>query len=157
MTCKHRDCNVSYSANLKEEDSISLADYFSDKDNGKSLADYFLDEEEKDNLGYEFDEEDTPKTSSTTIPGHRQNPGTDFKEDKGHNQNQISTITKQPGPNFLKWQPYMPPGHAFQSVVARSWSSACSQSGSLSQEPTRTQISTISETNNTIKQTPVSI
>ncbi len=91
-TCKHGDRNVSCCANLKEEDSISLADYFLDEEEENSLADYFLDKEE-DNAGNKFDEEDTWRTISTTNPGLRQNPGTDYKEEKGNNQNQVSAIT----------------------------------------------------------------
>ncbi len=81
MTYEHRDKDVSYFANLKEEDSISLVNYFSDKEEENSLADYFLDEEE-DNLGYEFDKEYTWGTTLTTDPGLKQNPGTDNKEEE---------------------------------------------------------------------------
>ena len=90
-TCKHGDKNVSCLTKLKEEDSISLADYFSDEEDKNSLADYFSDEEEEDNLGYKTDQEDTQRTSGTAILGFRQHQGTTDKEEK-----KITTIKSPP-------------------------------------------------------------
>ena len=146
MFYEHEERDVSCFANLEGEDTTLLADYFSDGEED-NLANF-------DEIGEISDEEDTWSKHSATNFGLKPIPGTDYEEEEKNKLNEISGIANKPGLNFSKWQPYIPPEHAFQSFAAQSWSSACLQQGSSSQEPTLTQISTITEPSNATRQTP---
>ncbi len=66
-------------------------------------------------------------------------------EDKGetNNFNGISCLSEETKLAFSKWQPFIPPEHAFRNFAAHSWPSDFSPQASSSQEPTLIQISTI--------------
>jgi hypothetical protein len=144
--------NFSCFSNFEEEGTTELADYFSDKEDDS------LDNEDPtgesdtwsqsnfDELGELSDKEDDNSGEEEVWSEHK---ATTFglesiKEiSEEYNFQSISSISNEAELAFSTWQPYIPPEPVFRNSFAQSWQSAFSQPASLSQEPTRIQISTI--------------
>ncbi len=161
---EHEERDFSCFSNFEEEGTTGLADYFSDEEEDslddkdrKSESDLWS-QANSDELGEISDEDDTWSEHSATNFGLKAIPDTDYEEvSEGNNLKQISSITNKSELAFSGWQPYIPPLPVFRSSSAQSWRSAFSQPASSSQEPTLIQISTITGTLATTKQTQAPI
>jgi hypothetical protein len=153
--------NFSCFPTLWEEGHTELADYFTDEEDDSldnedtiSKSDTWS-QPDFEELGEISDEEDTEneieaaKFEFETINDVNYEEPSERAILKG-----ISSISTETALAFSTWQPYIPPEPVFRSSSAQSWWSASSQQASLSQEPTLTQISTITSPDLTIEQTP---
>jgi hypothetical protein len=144
------DENFSYFSNLEEKGHTNLADYFSDEEDNSWYNESFSSESDTwSQPGFDDSEdfqnqEHNPSEFDAALFGLETINKTSF-EDKGetNNFNGISCLSEETKLAFSKWQPFIPPEHAFQNFVAHSWPSDFSPQASSSQEPTLIQISTI--------------
>ncbi len=145
--------NFSYFSNFEEEGHTDLADYFSDEEDDSwdnesfsSEGDTWSQPDFDDSENFK-NQEHKPSKFNTALFGLETINETDF-EDQGetNNLNGISCLSEETQLAFSAWQPFIPHEHAFRNFAAQSWPSYCSLQASSSQEPTLTQISTITTT-----------
>ncbi len=148
-----KDKNFSYFSNFEQEGQTDLADYFSDEEDD-NLDNEDLSSEsdiwsQPDSNEFEdsSNQEHAPRYFDTALFGLNTIDETEF-EDQGetNNFNGISCLSEETKLAFSEWQLFIPPEHAFQNFAAPSWPSDFSPQASSSQEPTLTQISTITTT-----------
>ncbi len=163
MSCKYEERNFSCFSNFEEEGTTELADYFSDKEDNS------LDNEDLSSESDSWSQSDFEELEEISDEGHTWSEFGEFEanecqletinevsyKETGEQSNiqGISSLSEEIALAFSEWQPYIPPEPAFQNLSAPSWRSAFLQPASLSQEPTLTQISTITGPLTTTKQT----
>ncbi len=145
--------HFSYFSNIEEEGTTELGDYFSDDEEDDTWDKEDLSSESNpwSHTDFNNSEENFPHSQPTlyewdpVISGLETINEARFKDDCEANKlNHISGLSEQTKLAFSTWQLFIPPEHAFRNCAAPSQLSDFLSQASSFQEPTLTQISTIS-------------
>jgi hypothetical protein len=153
MTCGSEKDHLSYFSNVEEEGTSELGDYFSDNKEDDTWDEENLTSESNPWCHTDFNVSGvnfTPSQSTLSewnpvISGLETINEARFEDDyKASKLNHISGLSEETKLAFSTWQPFIPPGPAFQNCAAPSQLLAFLSRASSLQEPTLTQISAIS-------------